>query len=82
MLHGAETTTNPSQPAKKESSDWVFSILPKSLQKNPRLELTVITEMTDAGKSWPPVSAGKPAYLTFSPPVRATSGIRKGARSP
>ncbi|HVS53507.1 MAG TPA: hypothetical protein VHD62_14225 [Opitutaceae bacterium] len=51
----------------KQDSQWVFSILPKSLQKNPRLELTVITEMTDEGKKLPPVSPDKPAYYeTFS----------------
>jgi hypothetical protein len=42
---------------------WVFSLLPKSLQKNPRLELTVITEMTDAGRRRPPVSPRDPAYF-------------------
>jgi len=44
-------------------NDWVFSLLPKSLQKNPRLELTVITEMTPAGRKLPPVSPDKPAYF-------------------
>lgn len=53
--------------AKKEESQWVFSLLPKSLQKNPRLELTVITEMTEEGKKLPAVSPGSPAYFdTFS----------------
>jgi hypothetical protein len=51
-------------PAKKESSSgWVFSLLPKSLQKNPRLELTVITELTEAGKKLPPVSSQAPVYF-------------------
>jgi hypothetical protein len=54
-------------PKKESSSGWVFSLLPKSLQKNPRLDITVITEMTDAGKKLPPVSAQTPAYFeTFS----------------
>src|SRR5947207_13393327 len=64
----AATTPVPA-PEKKDSgkSQWVFSLLPKSLQKNPRLELTVITEMTEAGKKLPPVSSEKPAYFeTFS----------------
>jgi hypothetical protein len=42
---------------------WVFSLLPKSLQKNPRLELTVITEMTEAGRRRPSVSPRNPAYF-------------------
>ncbi len=50
-------------PKKESSSGWVFSLLPKSLQKNPRLELTVITELTAAGKKRPPVSPQAPAYF-------------------
>jgi hypothetical protein len=50
-------------PAAKESSGWVFSLLPKSFQKNPLLELTVITEMTAAGKKVPPPSAAQPVYF-------------------
>jgi hypothetical protein len=53
----------PEKPPKKESSEWVFSLLPKSFQKNPLLELTVITEMTEAGKRLPPVSSAAPAYF-------------------
>ncbi|HUR60031.1 MAG TPA: hypothetical protein VM029_20075 [Opitutaceae bacterium] len=62
---------SPAPPAKKKESEWVFSLLPKSLQKNPRLELTVITEMTDAGRKLPPVSPSQPAYVElFSPGPR------------
>jgi hypothetical protein len=43
-------------------SQWVFSLLPKSLQRNPPLDLTVITEVTDEGKKLPPVSPDHPAY--------------------
>jgi hypothetical protein len=52
-------------PATKDSgnNEWVFSLLPKSMQKNPRLELTVITEMTPAGRALPPVSVAQPAYF-------------------
>jgi hypothetical protein len=51
-------------PAAKfaEKSEWVFSLLPKSLQKNPNLDLTIITEMTELGKKLPPVSPDQPAY--------------------
>ena len=58
LLFGADAA-----PKKESSSEWVFSLLPKSMQKNPRLELTVITEMTEAGKKLPPVSAAAPAYF-------------------
>jgi len=52
------------KPAGKKpaSAPWVFSLLPKSLQKNPNLELTVVTEMTEDGKKLPPVTPEQPAY--------------------
>jgi hypothetical protein len=49
----------------KKESGFSFSLLPKSLQKNPQLELTVITEMTDEGKKLPPVSQQQPAYYVL-----------------
>lgn len=65
----ATAATPPASASKNEQkSEWVFSLLPKSFQKNPRLELTVITEMTAAGKALPPVSPPAPAYCElFSP---------------
>lgn len=58
----------PTKVPKKASSEWVFELLPKSMQKNPRLDLTVITEMTEAGKKLPPVTVQSPAYFElFSP---------------
>ncbi len=55
-------TAEPPTP-KKHDSEWVFELMPKAFQKNPRLELTVITEMTDAGRKLPPVSPSHPAYF-------------------
>lgn len=52
----------PEKPAEKKN-EWVFTLLPKSLQKNPNLELTVNTEMTEAGKQLPPVTPANPAYV-------------------
>ena len=59
---GAADAKKPA-PTKPDETRWVFSLLPKSLQKNPRLDLTVITEMTEEGKKRPPVSPDKPAYF-------------------
>jgi hypothetical protein len=50
-------------PPKSHDSQWVFSLLPKSFQGNPRLELTVVTEMTDAGRKLPVPSPSRPAYF-------------------
>ncbi len=52
-------------PAKKPAkSEWVFSLLPKSFQKNPQIELTVITEMTELGKKQPLASPTAPVYYS------------------
>jgi hypothetical protein len=65
-------------PAKKPAkSEWVFSILPKSLQKNPRVELTVITEMTELGKAQPVASPEKPVYY-----LAQSSGYRELGHAP
>lgn len=51
------------QPAENTgSSRWVFSLLPKSLQKNPSLDYHVITEMTAAGKKLEPATPQHPVY--------------------
>ena len=49
-------------PKKPAKSQWVFSLLPKSFQKNPLVDLTVITEMTELGKKQPPASPTAPVY--------------------
>lgn len=54
---------SPNAGPKEAESRWVFSLLPKSLQQNPRLDITVITEMTEAGKKLPEVSPAKPMYF-------------------
>ena len=59
----APPSSEPAPKKKDAASEWVFSLLPKSLQKNPRLELTVITEMTEAGKKRATVSPQAPAYF-------------------
>ena len=56
-------------PVKPESSEgqFVFSLLPRAFQKNPLVDQTVITEMTDEGKKHPPVSRNNPAYYVTQP---------------
>ncbi len=39
-----------------------FSLLPKAFQKNPELEMTAFTTMTDYGRAVPAPSAGNPVY--------------------
>lgn len=52
----------PAPPAEFKEPKWVFSLLPKSMQKDPRLDYTVITEMTPAGRKLPKVTPESPAY--------------------
>lgn len=42
--------------------DWLAAILPRGLQKNPPVAVTVITELSEAGKKRPPVSPAQPVY--------------------
>src|SRR5262245_48642526 len=82
-LMSALTAAEPAAPAapapKKEEkkSEWVFSLLPKSLQKNPRIDLTVITEMTPLGKKFPEVTPAKPVYY-----ITQSAGFNQRGHAP
>ena len=80
LLGTALFAAEPAAPAfKKEEkkSEWVFSLLPKSFQKNPRIDLTVITEMTELGKKLPPVTPAKPVYF-----VTQSGGFNQRGHAP
>lgn len=47
---------------RRQSGRLSFELLPKSFQKNPQLEMTVVTEFSDYGKTLPEASPEKPAY--------------------
>ncbi len=65
LVPAAEPAARP----KTESSEgqWVFSLLPKSFQKSPLVDQTVMTEMTAEGKKLPPASREDPAYFVSQP---------------
>jgi hypothetical protein len=42
-----------------------FNLLPRSLQKNPLVDQTVVTELTAEGRKFPPPSAANPAYYVI-----------------
>jgi hypothetical protein len=54
----------PQRVDETKSTHFIFSLLPKSLDKNPVLDFTVVTEMTEAGKKLPEVTPDQPAYYT------------------
>lgn len=58
-----------SAPTPIESSEgqWAFSILPKSFQKTPLVDETVLTEMTDEGRKVSAPTADSPAYYVAVP---------------
>ena len=61
-----QTSANPApapKAAKKPKSEkWSFSFLPIGLQRNPKVDYTIYTEMTDAGRELPEPSFDKPVY--------------------
>lgn len=48
--------------AKPKSKKWGFSLLPTAFQRNPLLDFTIVTELTDEGRKLPPPSFDKPVY--------------------
>ncbi len=70
------STAAPKKPV-KQGGDFVFSLLPKAFSKNPFVNMTVFTEMTEEGKKLPPPTPDSPAYYiaqsagfhAFGPPV-------------
>ncbi|MEO6569428.1 MAG: hypothetical protein ABIO94_11750 [Opitutaceae bacterium] len=55
-----------------QTGEFVFSILPKSLQKNPTLEMTVNTEFTPYGRLLRPASPTQPVYY-----LSQSAGLKK-----
>lgn len=77
----AKTTAAARKPA-ASGNPWVFSLLPKSLQKNPKVEMTVITEMTAAGKKLPEVTPQSPAYFLAQSAGFHSLGEPSNAKAP
>ncbi len=61
---------------------WTFHLLPKTLQKNPALDMTVITEMTPEGAKRPLVTPEAPAYYFLQPTKLMSVGEGSVGRKP
>ena len=61
---------------------WAFHLLPKTLQKNPALDMTVITEMTPEGAKRPLVTPEAPAYYFLQPTKLMSVGEGSVGRKP
>lgn len=79
-LAAAESTA--AQPAAANQN--VFSLLPKSLQRRPRLELNVLSGLTPTGKTWPVPTAEKPVYYEIAPGINRDVGVggERGLKTP
>jgi len=72
----------PQRVEETKSTHFIFSLLPKSMDKNPVLDFTVITEMTDAGKKLPLVTPDDPAYyIAFSAGFRQIGDTYYGEKT-
>ena len=69
----------PPAPENTGPAKFSFSILPKSLQKNPALDFNVITEMTAEGKKFPKPTERQPIYYIAQPGKFTQLGIERTA---
>lgn len=74
-----------SHPAENEPEVrplWNFRLLPKAFQKNPIVDMTVITEMTEEGRLRPPPSSENPvSYSLLSAGYRRHGEVSGETRS-
>lgn len=59
----------------EEQSKYVFALLPKSLQRRPRVEFNVLTTLTSAGKELATPSREAPAYYQLEEGVNRHVGV-------
>ena len=72
----------PQQNTESSTGQFVFSLVPKAFQKNPLVDQTVITEMTEEGKKLPPPSRENPAYYVAEPGGFHVEGHSPGDEQP
>ena len=79
----APATATKSKPA-DDDNKWSWSeLLPVSFQKNPRLSMTIITEVTKAGEAVTPATPEKPVYYLMTDGKRVEEGdVVAGERAP
>jgi hypothetical protein len=70
------------KPTDTTAGKWGFHLLPKALQKNPQLDMTVITEMTPEGAKRPLVTPEAPAYYFLQPTKLMSVGEGSVGRKP
>ncbi|HTX65558.1 MAG TPA: hypothetical protein VMD31_07285 [Opitutaceae bacterium] len=65
------------------TTPWSLELLPRSAQRNPPVDMTVVTNLTDAGRKRPPATADRPAYFAvYLTPMREEGDTAGGERPP
>lgn len=72
----------PLQNTESSEGQFVFSLIPRAFQKNPLLDQTVVTELTEEGKKLPPPSPARPVYYVFQPAGYHAEGHGAEDRNP
>lgn len=81
-VHAAALAATEEPPA-KQPSKFHFNFLPKAFQKNPRLEMTVVTEMTAFGRTLPFASPEQPVrYISHDRGGASLGAAMAGERKP
>lgn len=65
--------------ATPDNNPNVFSLLPKSFQKNPHVDFNVITEMTNEGRKAPQATPATPVYYLSKPGAFVQLGLGSAA---
>jgi hypothetical protein len=68
-------------PLRADGFTWE-DLLPRTLQKHPKLELTVITEMSAAGRKVKPATPSAPVYYLGFDSGQSTGGEGRGGEQP
>jgi hypothetical protein len=73
----------PSESKSDSDSTFTFSLLPKAFQSKPRIDMTVFTTVTDAGRLVAPASPDHPVYyVVFPGGFREFGGAYAGTHPP
>ena len=83
LLVTAVAAQTPSSDVESDLPTGGFSLIPKVFQRNPTLEMTVFTEVTDYGKDFAPAALDAPQYYELSDQGRQSRGMAMaGDRGP
>jgi hypothetical protein len=81
IVHAAPAPDDSAPPQAWESQP--FSLIPRGFQRDPRLDVNVITEVSDGGRALPRPSAARPTYYVgFDTGLKEEGDLYAGERKP